>query len=48
MQADKSALRYGKKGFYDHVIRNEQDYLARWKYIDENPLKWKDDELFQE
>jgi len=37
-----------QKGFYDHIIRNEQDYLTRWKYIDENPLKWQDDELFQE
>jgi hypothetical protein len=37
-----------QKGFYDYVIRNEQDYLARWKYIDENPLKWQDDELFQD
>ncbi len=36
-----------QKGYYDHVIRNEQDYLARWKYIDDNPLKWQDDELFQ-
>jgi REP element-mobilizing transposase RayT len=34
--------------FYDHIIRNEQDYLACWKYIDENPLKWQDDELFEE
>jgi REP element-mobilizing transposase RayT len=33
-------------GFYDHVIRDEKDYLSRWKYIDENPLKWQEDELF--
>ena len=26
--------------FYDHVIRNEADYLARLRYIEENPLKW--------
>jgi len=37
-----------QKGFYDHVIRDEQDYMVRWEYIDENPLKWQDDELFQE
>ena len=34
--------------FYDHIIRDEKDYLARWKYIDENPLKWQDDELCRE
>ncbi len=33
--------------YYDHIIRDEKDYLLRWKYIDENPLKWEDDELFE-
>ena len=32
--------------FYDHVIRDEQDYFVRWKYIDENPAKWAEDEYF--
>ncbi len=35
-----------QKSFYDHVVRNEADYLACWKYIDENPLKWREDELY--
>ena len=35
-----------QKGFYDHVIRNENDYLQTWKYIDGNPGKWMEDELF--
>ena len=30
--------------YYDHVIRNQQDYEAVWRYIDENPLKWELDE----
>ena len=30
--------------YYDHVIRNQQDYEAVWQYIDENPLKWELDE----
>ena len=29
-----------QKSFYESVLRNQADYLARWKYIDENPLKW--------
>ena len=29
-----------QKGFHDHIIRNEEDYLTRWQYIDENPKKW--------
>ena len=26
--------------FYDHVIRNQQDYDEVWEYIDNNPRKW--------
>ena len=29
-----------QRGFHDHIIRNENDYLTRWQYIDENPKKW--------
>lgn len=29
-----------QKGFYDHVIRNQQDYLEIWNYIEGNPAKW--------
>ena len=37
-----------QKLFYDHIIRDEEDYLRVWQYIDENPLKWKDDEYYCE
>ena len=30
-----------QRGYYDHVIRNERDYLEISKYIDENPLRWR-------
>lgn len=30
-----------QKSYYDHVIRNDEDYLETWKYIEENPLKWR-------
>ena len=30
--------------YYDHIIRNETDYQEKWRYIDENPAKWSDDE----
>ena len=26
--------------YYDHVIRNQQDYNEIWKYIENNPTKW--------
>ena len=34
------------RGYYDHVIRNEADFLRIWTYIDANPAKWADDEYF--
>ncbi len=33
-----------QKSFYEHIIRNEQDYLEVWQYIDSNPYKWAKDE----
>lgn len=35
-----------QKGFYDHVIRSEQDYLDIWTYIEGNPGKWAEDKLY--
>ena len=29
-----------QKGYYDHIIRGQQDYDEIWQYIDENPLRW--------
>ena len=29
-----------QRSFHDHVVRNEEDFLTRWQYIDENPKKW--------
>ena len=26
--------------YYDHVIRNQQDYDEIWQYIENNPRKW--------
>lgn len=35
-----------QKGFYDHVVRNDADYRAVWNYIEGNPSKWAEDELY--
>ena len=29
-----------QKSYYDHVIRNQQDYCNIWEYIQNNPTKW--------
>lgn len=36
-----------QKSFYDHVIRNEQDYYEIVNYIQMNPLKWENDKYFK-
>ena len=58
MQRFKSiTTRYGWKSgyqtlwqlsYYDHVIRNEADYLRVWQYIDDNPAHWAEDEYYSE
>ena len=29
-----------QRSYYDHVIRDEADYLEKWNYIDTNPARW--------
>ena len=40
----------GKKvfqtSFYEHVIRSEAEHLEIWRYIDDNPAKWTEDEFY--
>ena len=33
-----------QRSFYDHVIRNRDDYNEIYKYIYENPMKWNFDQ----
>ena len=35
-----------QKLFYDHIILNETEYQKVWQYIDENPVKWAEDEYY--
>ena len=35
-----AGIQLWQRGYHDHIIRNEDDYRVRWKYIDENPTKW--------
>ncbi len=29
-----------QRSYYDHIIRNEQDYIETLEYIENNPKKW--------
>ena len=37
-----------QKLFHDHVIRDARDYLKIWEYIENNPIRWKEDCFFTE
>jgi REP element-mobilizing transposase RayT len=37
-----------QRSFYDHIVRNREDYYEVSKYIDENPIHWKCDKLYVE
>lgn len=37
-----------QRTFHDHIIRNEQDRLRIWQYIDTNPAKWEEDCYYTE
>ena len=37
-----------QRSFYDHIIRNRDDYNEIARYIYENPSRWYYDELYSE
>jgi len=46
----KMSLHMGKiwqRNYYEHVIRDDDDYNTKWNYIDANPLKWEEDDLYK-
>lgn len=32
-----------QRGYHDHVVRDEADYLRLWTYIDDSPAHWLED-----
>ena len=42
----KAGFPVWQKGVYDHVVRGETDYREIWNYIEGNPYRWSEDELF--
>lgn len=39
----KCDINLWQRSFHDHIIRDEEDYLKIWNYIDTNPQKWNED-----
>ncbi len=35
-----------QRSFYDHIIRDEEDYLNHLRYIEDNPARWSVDKYY--
>ena len=35
-----------QRSYHDHIIRDENDFLAHWSYIDGNAARWSEDEYY--
>ena len=35
-----------QRSYYDHIIRDEHDYVVKARYIEENPARWMDDTYY--
>ena len=44
----KSGIDLWQRSYYDHIIRDEKDYMEKLNYILSNPLKWFDDEYYSD
>ena len=42
----KIGTKIWQTSFYDHVIRDDEDYQIRFRYIEENPAKWQQDKYY--
>ena len=42
----KTQIDLWQNGYYDHIIRDEQDFLIRWQYIENNPAAWLEDDYY--
>ena len=40
LQISLNGTKLFQRSYYDHVIRNQQDYDEIWQYIENNPRKW--------
>ncbi len=35
-----------QKGSYDHIVRDEEDYIQHLRYMENNPAKWYEDKYY--
>ena len=44
--ARRTGIKLWQTSFYDHIIRDDEDYQTRFRYIEENPAKWQQDKYY--
>ncbi len=42
----EASCKLWQTSYYDHIIRDEADYTARYNYILDNPRRWAEDEYY--
>lgn len=42
----KLGYKIWQNGYHEHIIRDDNDFLNHWQYIDNNPARWAEDEYF--
>lgn len=40
LQRNTAGKKFWQRAFFDHVVRNNQDFEEVWHYIDTNPQRW--------
>ena len=42
----QSGIDLWQTSYYDHIIRDDEDFARRWHYIDKNPYAWLEDDYY--
>ena len=45
---NSAGARFFQRSYHDHIIRGEADYAKIWEYIENNPVRWKEDCFYTE
>ena len=42
----ENQIQLWQNGYFDHIVRDEEDFLRIWRYIDNNPASWLEDKYY--
>ena len=46
MKTGRQREQLWQTSYHEHIVRDENDFLFHWTYIDQNPARWGGDEYF--